>query len=428
MSSRKLLLVLLALVAAGAAAAGIAVAGHMKGNNNDFEYAVGLWGDLPYNDVQAQTGVPNLIADMNNSDISFSIHDGDLKAGSGTAGSATPTTCSDALYQQSLNYLNSLEAPAFFTPGDNDWTDCDRPANGSFNSLERLQHERQVMFSTNRSFGEHTMKAEVQSTPSCVGTTNTTAGSTAGPYFPTPCVENRRWTFHKVTFATVNVQGTCNNLCSSGGGAPDAGGDPTEYNARNAADIAWLQQTFDEAKAKHSAGLMIVWQADPGWDLTDATRAPLRNPTTLAETDGQPDGYQAILSKLRDLTIDFRKPVVLVHGDSALLPDRQAVPRFPGPPARELHAGRDVRRPPGERRQRRALAQGADRPAEPRRVRVPAADRAGEPGSGSVALSTGVGRSAVSGRRSCRPRATAMRRATERPRPAGATTRSRPTT
>src|SRR6185437_644974 len=124
MSSRKLVFVLLALVAAGAAAAGIAVAGQMKGNNKDFEYAVGLWGDLPYNDVQAQTGVPNLIADMNNSDISFSIHDGDLKAGSGTAGSATPTTCSDALYQQSLNYLNSLEAPAFFTPGDNDWTDC----------------------------------------------------------------------------------------------------------------------------------------------------------------------------------------------------------------------------------------------------------------------------------------------------------------
>jgi hypothetical protein len=114
----------------------------------------------------------------------------------------------------------------------------------------------------------------------------------------------------------VNVQGTCNNLCSSGGGAPDAGGDPTEYNARNAADIAWLQQTFDEAKADGSAGLMIVWQADPGWDLSDVTRAPLRNPTTLGETDGQPDGYQAILSKLRELTVDFEKPVVLVHGDS----------------------------------------------------------------------------------------------------------------
>jgi len=272
MTSRKLLLVLLAAAAAGAVAAGIAVAGKGNGNNKTFEFTVGLWGDLPYNDVQAQTGVPNLIADMNNSDISFSIHDGDLKAGSGTAGSTTPTTCSDALYQQSLSYLNSLEQPAFFTPGDNDWTDCDRPANGSFNSLERLQHERQVMFSTDRSFGQKTMQTEVQSTPQCVGTTNTTAGSTAGPYFPTPCVENRRWTFHKVTFATENVQGTCNNLCSSGGGAPDAGGDPTEYNARNAADIAWLEQTFDEAKANGSAGLMIVWQADPGWDLSDGTR------------------------------------------------------------------------------------------------------------------------------------------------------------
>src|SRR4051794_13262541 len=66
-------------------------------NTREFQYAVGLWGDLPYNDVQAQTGVPNLIADMNNSDISFSVHDGDLKAGSGIAGSQTPTTCADAL-------------------------------------------------------------------------------------------------------------------------------------------------------------------------------------------------------------------------------------------------------------------------------------------------------------------------------------------
>jgi hypothetical protein len=315
MSRRKLVLVLLVALAA-AVTAGIAIAGQGNGNNKTFEYAVGLWGDLPYNDVQAQTGVPNLIADMNNSDISFSIHDGDLKAGSGTAGSVTPTTCSDALYQQSLDYLNSLRQPAFFTPGDNDWTDCDRPANGSFNELERLQRERQLLFSTDQSFGQKTMTTEVQSTPLCVGTTNTTAGSTAGPYFPTPCVENRRWTFHGVTYATVNVQGTCNNLCTSGSGAPDAGGDPPEYAAREAADEQWLQQTFDEAEANGSAGVMIVWQADPGFDKSDPTRAPLRDPQTLTETDGAVDGYKAILSKLRDLTIAFKKPVVLVHGDS----------------------------------------------------------------------------------------------------------------
>ena len=76
---------------------GIAVSGNSATNNKTFEYSVGLWGDFPYSDVHAQVGVPNLIADMNNSDIAFSIHDGDLKAGSGTPGSATPTTCSDAL-------------------------------------------------------------------------------------------------------------------------------------------------------------------------------------------------------------------------------------------------------------------------------------------------------------------------------------------
>jgi hypothetical protein len=313
---RRIHWVALAVLVTAALAAGAAVGGNGSTNNKTFEFSVGLWGDFPYSDVQAQTGVPNLIADMNSSDISFSVHDGDLKAGSGTPGSATPTTCSDALYTQALGYFNSLEQPAFFTPGDNDWTDCDRPSNGSYNELERLQHERQVLFSTDRSFGKKTMQAEVQSTPQCVGTTNTTAGSTAGPYFPTPCVENRRWTFRKVTFATLDVQGTCNNLCSSGSGAPDPGGDPTEYAARNAADLQWLQDSFDEATTQNSAGIMIIWQADPGFDQSDGTRAPLRDPKSLAETDGAPDGYQSILTKLRNLTVAFKKPVVLVYGDS----------------------------------------------------------------------------------------------------------------
>ena len=61
---------------------------------------------------------------------------------------------------------------------------------------------------------------------------------------------------------------------------------------------------------------MFITQADPGWDLTDGTRAPLRDPKTLAETDGQPDGYQEFLMALRDQVIAFRRPVAYVHGDS----------------------------------------------------------------------------------------------------------------
>ena len=61
---------------------------------------------------------------------------------------------------------------------------------------------------------------------------------------------------------------------------------------------------------------MFISQADPGWDLSDPTRAPLRNPKTLSETDSQPDGYQEFLSALRDEVSAFRKPVAYVHGDS----------------------------------------------------------------------------------------------------------------
>jgi hypothetical protein len=251
---------------------------------------------------------------MNGSDSSFSVHDGDLKAGNATVGSVTPTTCQNAvqpsIYSQGLGYFNSLDEPAIFTPGDNDWTDCDRTSNGGFNSLERLQYERGFFFGSDQSLGQHTMRLDVQTAPLCQGTTS----PTGQPRFMTGCVENRRWTFHGVTYATLNVQGTCNNLCSSGTGDP--GGDIPEYTAREAADETWLHQTFDEARAQGSAGVMIIWQADPGFDTSGYQGAPKRNPTTLVETDGNPDGFHDILSALRDETMSFRKPVVLVHGDS----------------------------------------------------------------------------------------------------------------
>jgi hypothetical protein len=283
---------MLAALVAAAVTTGLAVAqaGHdqHRADGKSHAYAIGLWGDLPYSSVQATTGVPNLIADMNSQKLAFTAHDGDLKSGS--------SECTDAVYTQSLAYLNSLRAPAAFTPGDNDWVDCDRTA--GYNSLERLDHERKLLFATPYSFGQHQLKQDVQATPLCL--------SVSGP---AACVENRRWTVGEVTYATINIQGSCDNLCDT---APD----PAEHAARNAANIAWMQEAFAVAKAKHSAAVMLITQADPGFDLSDGTRAPLRDPKTLAQTDGQPDGYQAFLTALRAQVIDFKRPVAYVHGDS----------------------------------------------------------------------------------------------------------------
>jgi hypothetical protein len=262
-------------------------------------YAIGLWGDLPYSDLQAQVGVPNLIADMNDQKLAFTVHDGDLKAGSGTPGSVTPTTCSDALYQQGLGYFNALKSAAMVTPGDNDWTDCDRPANGSFNSRERLDYERKLFFSTDYSLGQRPIKQQVQHDKLCLDHNNQLTG----------CVENRRWIMKGVVYATLNIQGSCNNRC-------DTLPDDAEWAARNNANILWMQQTFDVARTYRASAVMFISQADPGWDQSDGTRSPLRDPKTLAETDANPDGFQAFLVALRDEVVAFGKPVAYVHGDS----------------------------------------------------------------------------------------------------------------
>ena len=271
------------------ALSGPAVADDRDDDKNE-AYVIGLWGDLPYSPVQATVGVPNLIADMNAQNLKFSVHDGDLKSGG--------SVCSDNVYTQSLGYFNALKAPAMFTPGDIDWTDCDRPSAGAYSSRERLDFERALFFSTPYSMGQKRMKQDVQQGALCLGVKGYVQ-----------CVENRRWTVRGVTYVTFNIPGSCNNLCDT---APDT----AEYTARNAANLRWLQETFAYAKEHGSAAVMLISQANPGWDLSDATRAPLRNPKTLAQTDGQPDGLVQFLTALRDEVTAFRKPVAYVHGDS----------------------------------------------------------------------------------------------------------------
>jgi hypothetical protein len=63
---------------------------------------------------------------------------------------------------------------------------------------------------------------------------------------------------------------------------------------------------------------MLVSQADPGFDASDATRGPVRDPQTLNETDvpANQDGFHDFLVALRTEVVAFKKPVAYVHGDS----------------------------------------------------------------------------------------------------------------
>lgn len=300
--------------------------GNAYGQNKDYPYgvnqqssrpyAIGLWGDLPYSAEQAAV-IPNLITDMNSQDLAFTAHDGDLRQGSGS-----PDCFNGSIYTRAAGYFASLYAPAIFTTGDNDWTDCDRKSLGTdgVNSLQELDNERALFFSTPYTLGQTKFLQEVQATPLCkgFGSSNGNSGPASdvtkpqtATYTNVPCVENRRWIVGTVVYATINIQGSCNNLC-------DDYPDPVEWAARNAAGIQWMKDTFATAAAQNCVAVMFITQADPGWDDTDGTRAPTRKANTLVEDDAQKatDGFHDFLVALRAQVIAFGKPVAYVHGDS----------------------------------------------------------------------------------------------------------------
>jgi hypothetical protein len=79
-------------------------------------YSFGLWGDMPYQKAGDAPRMPALLQSINQSDIAFSIYDGDIKDGS--------SRCTDNVYTEALQMFARLDRPVVYLPGDNEWTDA----------------------------------------------------------------------------------------------------------------------------------------------------------------------------------------------------------------------------------------------------------------------------------------------------------------
>jgi hypothetical protein len=165
--------------------------------------------------------------------------------------------------------------------------------------LERLDYIRAQFFSRSSTQGMRSLQQVVQTEPLCL---NAAGGKVA-------CSENRRWSLGGVTYVTVNVAGSCNNLC-------DVNPDPAEFAARNAANIKWIQAAFQSAKLAKSAAVMIISQADPGFGGEDSVSGINRDPKNLTQVGSDPDGFRDYLLALRSEVLAFGRPVAYVHGDS----------------------------------------------------------------------------------------------------------------
>ncbi|HEY6362684.1 MAG TPA: hypothetical protein VIX63_16350 [Vicinamibacterales bacterium] len=238
-------------------------------DHDDRSFSFALIGDMPYG-AEGDAKFPNVIADINaDRNLSFAVHDGDIKNGS--------SLCSDEMYFNRLDLFNQFRRPLVYVPGDNEWTDCHRANNGAYDPLERLAFLRSLFFSTERSLGRQTMRLRRQSTDPDYAAYR----------------ENVRWSTHGVLFVGLHVVGSNNNL----GRTPEA---DAEYAERNAANLVWLQESFARARSDRSRAVMIVIQANPGFDSPASERT----------------GFNDFLVALEAETLAFGRPVVLVHGDS----------------------------------------------------------------------------------------------------------------
>lgn len=254
-------------------------------------FSFGLWGDMPYQKAGDEPKIPALLKSINQSDIAFSIYDGDIKDGS--------SKCTDDIYQSALSMFGQMNKPVVYVPGDNEWTDCHRLNNGGYDGLERLAHVRKVMFPTTGSLGKRPMALAHQ--------------GRLGEKF----VENTRFNHRGIVFATLNMPGSNNNKildekdCAHKSARTPAQCEASnaEYLERDAANIGWLQQAFKTAKAQKARGLVLVIQADPGFDL----------PETEDRDESQApgvSGYRNFINSVVQETEQFAGQVLLVHGDT----------------------------------------------------------------------------------------------------------------
>lgn len=246
-------------------------------------------GDTPYDDAQTAT-FPALVAAVNaDRGVRTVVHLGDIKSGQ---------PCTDEFFRGRRDVYETFDDPFVLTPGDNDWTDCHRPAFGAFVPTERLDSLRKIFYPkpARALGGTPAMAVRPQS---------------RDPRF-SAYVENVLWSRARTVFSTLHVVGSNNDLVPwfvdtrvmpIGPEAPQYTALRTaEYTERLAADLAWLDRTFAVARREHARGVVISMQANL-W-------------VKRLFSDADVSGFDAIVQRVATLAKAFRGEVLLLQGDT----------------------------------------------------------------------------------------------------------------
>jgi hypothetical protein len=273
-----------AAIALTTGAGAVQATGHVTSHQHGRDLTIAVIGDIPYGDAQIAR-FPAVVDQINaDPDVSLVTHLGDIKSGS--------SLCTNDYFAQVRAQFDRFHDPLVYTPGDNEWTDCHRVNNGSYDPFLRLAKVRQLFFpKANRTLGQH--KAHVQS--------QARAGY----------IENVGFEKADVAFAAVHIVGSNDGLAPW---TDMARTEPTpdqveEESARQAADLRLIHDTFAAAAHRHNRAVVLFTQAD----MFDAT---VRDPQFSDYS-----AFQPIVRALAEESNSFSGPVYLFNGDSHVYND-----------------------------------------------------------------------------------------------------------
>ncbi|WP_088289321.1 metallophosphoesterase family protein [Kineosporia sp. A_224] len=269
-----------AVLATAALACG-SVATAATASADDGPYTFAVIGDIPYGDAALAAFPANVAQIGADREVRFVAHLGDIKSGS--------SLCSDAYFATIRSDFDAFTKPLVYTPGDNEWTDCHRPNNGTYDPLERLAKVREVFVpAPGRTLGRATMKVRSQ--------------ARAG------IPENVSFERADVAFAAVHIVGSNNSLLPWTGRTAPTPEQVAEEKARTAAGIALVKETFRRARGEGDQAVVLMMQAD------------MFDPTT-PQVDLAFGAFRPVVQTIAAESLKYGKPVYLLNGDSHVFTD-----------------------------------------------------------------------------------------------------------
>lgn len=255
-----------------------AVANEAPGQQKPGHYSFAVIGDVPYGDEQVAK-FPRWVDQINATPgLSFTIHVGDIKNGS--------SKCTNEYFSMIRTQFDRFTMPLIYTPGDNEWTDCHRTNNGTYNPLERLAKIRSMFFTT---------------PGTTLGTDPMTVDSQATAGFP----ENVSLREQGIDLAVLHVVGSNDGLLPwpELGFTTATAEQVAEEKARMDNAVAMVRQAFDNARQRHDRAVALFLQAD----MFD----PTYNVTWADDS-----AFQPLVAELVKQSNDFAGEVYLFNGDS----------------------------------------------------------------------------------------------------------------